>query len=42
MGIKNPGWWGSKSHKSLLTRASPEELENTPDGIILTNMSFFS
>lgn len=34
VGIKNPGWWGSKSHKFLLIRASPEELENTPDGII--------
>lgn len=34
VGIKNPGWWGSKSRRFLLVRASVKELEHTLQGMI--------
>lgn len=35
VGIKNPGWWGSKSHGFLLARASAQELEHNPEGMVI-------
>lgn len=34
VGIKNPGWWGSKSHRSLLARSSVRKLGHTLEGMI--------